>query len=124
MKIKIDDKAMINKYLKSNYGEDYLYYTDGLEIMDEHIISLNDNPILVCGNPAIIDFEDEEIFYKDNSMICGKGNNRKWRELKDDYGNGKLSDPYIMTYETMVDTFGEDDAKILFDTGDLPDEWC
>lgn len=124
MIIKIDDINMINKYLKSNYGEEWINYKEGIEIMDEHILSINDNPILVCGNPSIIDFDDEEIYYKDNAMICGKDNNRKWRELKDNYGNGEFSDPYIMTYETMVYTFGEDDAKILFDTGELPDEWC
>ena len=123
MKIKIDDNAMIEKYHKDMYGDEYKAYIEGFEFFDDHIISINDNPILVCGNPHIVNFEDEEIYYQDNCMVCGKGNNRKWRELRDDYGNGKISDPYIMTYDVMLDTFGEDAANYLFDNGVIPEWW-
>ena len=108
---------LYNEYVTSKEMQEQMH------ILDENFIFLNENPIIVCGNSAIIDFADEEIHYQDNCMICGKSTNRKWREFRDKLKNGTVDDPYIMTFDCMVDTFGKKCAIELFDTGVIPDEW-
>lgn len=119
MKINIDDKQMIENHFKTIYKEDYKLYLDAMEFYEEHYIFLDDNPILVLGNPYIIDLNDKDIYYKDGCMMCGNGkdNNRKWRELKHN------KESYIMTYDEMLKTFGLDAANYLFYFGEVPEWW-
>ena len=131
MKITIDEQRMIEAYWKKELGgSGYAPYVEAFNMwlkdgIDEHILSINDNPILVCGNAKIVDFNDKDIWYKDGFMICGNGkdNNRKWRELRNVLPDGRMGDPYIMTYETMLNTFGVDAANYLFYFGEVPEWW-
>lgn len=112
----------------SNYEEyqEYLTnqeYREAMEFFNEHFIFLNDYPILVIGDCEIIDFNDNDIYFKDGYMLCGKGENSKWREFRDEFKDGTRGDPYIMTYDELLYTYGERFAKIVFDTGVEPDEW-
>lgn len=111
----------------SNYDEYQEYstnqeYRDAMEFFNEHYVFLNDYPILVCGDYKIVDFNDKDIYYKDGCMLCGKGENRKWREFRDEKLDGTRGDPYIMTFDELLSTFGEY-ANSVFDLGVVPDEW-
>lgn len=111
----------------SNYDEYQEYstnqeYRNAMEFFNEHYVFLNDYPILVCGDSQIVDFNDKDIYFKDGCMLCGKGNNRKWREFRNEKADGTRGDPYIMTFDELVYTFG-DYAKSVFDEGEVSDEW-
>ena len=123
MKMLIDEKMDIENYFKNLYGDEYEAYLEGFQIQDEHIISYDGKIMLVLGNPYIINYEDESIFLQDGLRVCGKGSKRKWREIQDDYGEGKKGEVYIMTYDEMVNTFGREIANKLFDNGVIPNEW-
>lgn len=111
----------------SNY-EDYQEYStnqeyrEAMEFFNEHYIFLNDYPILVIGDREEIDLNDNDIYYKDGCMLCARGDNRKWREFREEYKDGTRGDPYIMTYNELIYTFGEKCAKTMFDSGVITDE--
>lgn len=121
LKVLLFGKVLNNMGIYEDYQEysTNQEYRETMEFFNEHFIFLNDKPILVCGNPKEINFEDKDIHYENDCMICGAGNNRKWREFRDEYKDGTFGEPYIMTYAELLYTFGEAMANSVFDTGEV-----
>jgi len=98
-------------------------YKEAMRILNESYMMIDGKPMLICGDAKLINLNDKDIKKIKGLYVCANKSCRKWREFNDiEHIDGTSGEHYIMTYEDLVYTFGEDKAKIIFDKGEV-EEW-